>query len=188
MLRAALRRGSYALPRSARRTMRLTPSHVFHTSLPRRSRLTWTYPCLPFMGPLCTYRVNSHRNGRVAVRAPVTGSIGPSVRERTYIDPLWHSDQHGLLVKRIPSGELQGHVPTSIYCDGPCSLVTPVAEDGSDLRRGASVPNRKYLAMLGATVTPRLLARFPTQDLQKGTRVGLVYSLLAQRPLTRRRK
>jgi hypothetical protein len=110
------------------------------------------------------------------------------IRERTSIDPLWDSDQHGLLVQRRPSGELQVHVPTSKSLDGPCSIVTPVVEDGSDLRRGDSVPNRKALTRPGAAVTPRLLTRIPTHCLEKGTRPGLGVSLLAPRPLTRRRR
>jgi hypothetical protein len=103
------------------------------------------------------------------------------IREHTYIDPLWDSDQHGLLVQRPPSGELQVHVPTSISRDGPCSIVTPVAEDGSDLRRGDSAPNRKALTRPGATVTPRLLKRLTIHCLEKGTRpeLGVWYSNLA---------
>jgi Integrase zinc binding domain len=95
------------------------------------------------------------------------------IRERTSIDPLWDSDQHGLLVQQIPSGELQVHVPTSISRDGPCSIFTPVAEDGSELKRGDSVPNRKALTRPGATVTPQLLTRLPIHCLEKGTRPGL---------------
>jgi hypothetical protein len=76
-------------------------------------------------------------------------------------------------VQRLPSGELQVHVQTSISRDGPCSIVTPVVEDGSDLRRGDSVPNRKALTMPGATVTPRLLTRLPIHCLERGTRPGL---------------
>jgi hypothetical protein len=108
------------------------------------------------------------------------------IRERTSIDPLWDSDQHGLLVQRTPSGELLVHVPTSISRYGPCSIVTPVAEDGSDLRRGDSAPNRKSLAMPGAAVTPRLLTRLPIHGLEKEHVQGWGYSLLATRPLTRR--
>jgi hypothetical protein len=61
----------------------------------------------------------------------------------------------------------------SISRDGRCSIVTPVAEDGSDLRTGDSVPNLKYLTRPGATVTTRLLTRLPTHCLEKGTRPGL---------------
>jgi hypothetical protein len=57
------------------------------------------------------------------------------LRERTSIDPMWERDKHGLLVQRLPSGELQVHVSPSVSRDGPCSIVTPVAEDNSDLRR-----------------------------------------------------
>jgi hypothetical protein len=47
---------------------------------------------------------NSHRNVRVAVRAPMSGSNG-STHSGTYIyRPLWDSDQLGLLVQRLPSG------------------------------------------------------------------------------------
>jgi hypothetical protein len=74
------------------------------------------------------------------------------IRERTSIDTTWDSDRHGLLVQRLPSGEFQVHVPPSISREGPCSIVTPVAEDGSDLRRGERVPNRKALTRPGATV------------------------------------
>jgi hypothetical protein len=68
--------------------------------------------------------------------------------ERTSIDPLWDSDQHGLLMQRLPSGVLQVHVPTSIYRDGLCSIVTPVAEDGSDLRRGTAFQIAKLSRVL----------------------------------------
>jgi hypothetical protein len=97
----------------------------------------------------------------------MSGSNGPT-HSGTYIyRPLWDSDQHGLLVQRLPSGELQVHVPKSISRYGPCSIVTPVAEDDSDLRRGYSVPNREALTRPGATVTPRLLTRIPIHCLDK---------------------
>jgi hypothetical protein len=110
------------------------------------------------------------------------------IRENTSIDPMWDSDQHVLLVQRLPSGALQVHVYTSISRDGPCSIVTPVAEDGSDLRREESVPNRKSLSRPGATVTPRLLTRLPIHGLKKEHVHGWGYSLLSPRPLTRRRR
>jgi transposase InsO family protein len=94
------------------------------------------------------------------------------IRERTSIDPLWDSDQHGLLVQRLPSGELQVHVPTSVSRDRPSYIITPVAEDGSDVRRGDSVPNRKALAMNGTTATP-LPTRITIHGLAKRTRPGL---------------
>jgi Integrase zinc binding domain len=94
------------------------------------------------------------------------------IRERTSIDPLWDSDQHGLLVQRLPSGELQVHVPTSISRDGPRYIVTPVDEDGSDLRMGTAFQIAK-LKRPGATVTSRLLPRLPIHFLSKGTRPGL---------------
>jgi hypothetical protein len=60
------------------------------------------------------------------------------ILERNSIDPTWDTDQHGLFVQRLPSGELQVHVPPSISGEGPCSIVTPVAEDGSDVRSGTA--------------------------------------------------
>jgi hypothetical protein len=82
------------------------------------------------------------------------------------------------------------HVLMFISHDGPCSIVKPVAEDGSDLRRGNSVPNpnRKSLAIPGATVTPRLLTRLPIHGLEKEHVQGRGYSLLSPSPLTRRRR
>jgi hypothetical protein len=104
------------------------------------------------------------------------------IRERTSIDPTWDSDQHGLLVYRLPSGELQGHVPPSISREVPCAIVTPVNEDGSDLRRGDSFPNRVVpnrddvtgtRIRMPATGTPRLLTRLPLQGRSQGNRPGL---------------
>jgi hypothetical protein len=76
-------------------------------------------------------------------------------------------------VEKFYTGELQVHVPTSISRDGPCSIFTLVAEDGSELRRDDSVPNRKSLARPGDTATTRLLTRLPIHGLAKGTRTGL---------------
>jgi hypothetical protein len=114
--------------------------------------------------------------------------FAPRIRELTYIHPMWDSDQHGLRLQRLPSEELQVHVPPYVSLNGPCYIVTPVAEDGYDLRRWDSVPNRKALAMPGATVKTQLLTRLPIHGLAKGTRPGLGYSLLAPRSLTRRRR
>ena len=42
--------------------------------------------------------------------------------ERTSTDPMWDSDKHGLLIQRLPSGELQVHVPRLSPVTGPVRL------------------------------------------------------------------
>jgi hypothetical protein len=67
--------------------------------------------------------------------------LARGIREHTVMDPTWDYDTNGILAQRLPSGELHVHAPPSLSRHGPCSTATPIAEDGSHLRRGDSVGN-----------------------------------------------
>jgi transposase InsO family protein len=105
--------------------------------------------------------------------------LARSIRERTVMDPTWDYDTNGIFAQRLPSGELHVHVPPSLSRHGPCSIATPIAEDGSNLRRGDSVANCENLAHCTSTLAitaskaPRLLTRLPSPDRSTGPRIGL---------------
>jgi hypothetical protein len=51
-------------------------------------------------------------------------------------DPTWDFDRHGLLVQRLPSGEVGLHVPHGLRAGGTYAVVLPLAEDFSVLSEG----------------------------------------------------
>jgi RNase H-like domain found in reverse transcriptase/Integrase zinc binding domain len=51
-------------------------------------------------------------------------------------DPTWDFDRHGVLVQRLPSGEIELHVTHGLRAGGPYAVVLTLAEDGSVLSEG----------------------------------------------------
>ena len=67
-------------------------------------------------------------------------AIGLREASRVSMDPSMDYDRHGLLVHRRPTGEVELVLPHSLRSNGPYAIVQPLAEDGSDLSGGVSVP------------------------------------------------
>lgn len=110
--------------------------------------------------------------------------IARRLRQTMLHDPSWDFDVNGLLVERLPSGEVQVHVPPSLRHEGPCAVLTisHVAGDGSDLgggtqaaQRTTPVPRPTNLSVERMTARRpiRLLTRTPLPRLGPSPLVGL---------------
>jgi hypothetical protein len=118
--------------------------------------------------------------------------------EARLFDPTWEYDNHGILGHRKISGEVEFYVPPAFRNDGPCSIIYPVAGDGSDLTVGVIGGNsaRKFTpSLLGipepgltsrrlpVTCPPRRLltrARYSPDGLPRSSCVGLAVALTTE--------
>jgi hypothetical protein len=82
------------------------------------------------------------------------------------VDPSWDYDRHGFLRHRSPSGEVEVYIPHALRQEGPCSIIHPIAEDGSILSWGVisdqAVRNRnppQEHAIRDRTPAPRILLK-----------------------------
>jgi hypothetical protein len=66
-----------------------------------------------------------------SVRRKASSFVQPYI-----FDPTWEYDFHDIMGHRTSSGEVEVYVPPALRNEGPCTIIYPVAVDGSDLTVG----------------------------------------------------